>query len=87
MPKFIIERTVGKLTEDQVAEALRRAQAVADELPQVKWIRTYYADAEGKMYCEYEAPHIDLIYEHARRAKVPADVVRMVTELEPAMFR
>ncbi len=53
MPKFIIERTVGKLTEDQVAEALRRAQAVADELPQVKWIRTYYADAEGKMYCEY----------------------------------
>ena len=87
MAKFIIERTVGKLTEAQVAEALGRAQAAIVQLPQVKWIRTYYAADEGKMYCEYEAPHIDMIYEHARLAKVPADLVRMVTELQPAMFR
>lgn len=87
MPKFIIERTVGKLTEAQVTEAFGRAQAALAQLPQVKWIRTYYADAEGKMYCEYEAPHIDMIYEHARLAKIPADSVRMVTELQPAMFR
>lgn len=59
---------------------------VADDL-HVKWVRTYYAADEGKMYCEYEAPNIELIYEHARRAQVPADVVRMVTELRPAMFR
>ena len=87
MAKFIIERTVGKLTEAQVAEALGRAQAAIVQLPQVKWIRTYYAADEGKMYCEYEAPHIDMIYEHSRLAKVPADLVRMVTELQPAMFR
>jgi hypothetical protein len=87
MPKFIIVRTVGKLTEPQIAEAMGRARAAIGQLPQVKWIRTYYADDEGKMYCEYEAPHIDMIYEHARLAKVPADSVRMVTELQPAMFR
>ncbi|HUK56252.1 MAG TPA: DUF4242 domain-containing protein [Nitrospiria bacterium] len=86
MPRFLIERKVGKLTEAQIDAGLRQAMKVADEL-HVKWIRTYYAADEGKMYCEYEAPTIDLIYEHARRAQVPADVVRMVTELQPAMFR
>ncbi|MBI1820600.1 MAG: tetratricopeptide repeat protein [Nitrospirae bacterium] len=42
---------------------------------------------EGKMYCEYEAPNIELIYEHARMAKIPADTVRMVAEMLPAMFQ
>lgn len=86
MPKFIIERVVGKLTADQVSAGLRQAMKVADDL-NIKWVRTYYAAEEGKMYCEYEAPNIDLIYEHARRAQVPADAVRMVDELQPAMFR
>lgn len=87
MPKFIIVRTVGKVNDAQMAEAMERSRAALAQLPEVKWIRTYYADDEGKMYCEYEAPHIDLIYEHARLAKIPADSVRMVTELQPAMFR
>lgn len=85
MPKFIIERTVGKLTEAQVQAGIREAMRVADDL-KVKWVRTYYAAEEGKMYCEYEAPSAELIFEHARRAGVPADCVRMVTELQPAMF-
>lgn len=87
MPKFLIARTVGKLTDAQIEAAAQRAIRVLAEFPQVKWIRTYYLAEEGKMYCEYEAPDIDMIYEHARRAQIPVDSVRMVTELQPAMFR
>ncbi|MBI5197572.1 MAG: DUF4242 domain-containing protein [Nitrospirae bacterium] len=87
MPKFIITRTVGKLTDAQIAEATQRAMEALAHLPNVKWIRTYYLADEGKMYCEYEAPNMELIYEHARLAKIPADSVSMVRELQPAMFR
>jgi hypothetical protein len=86
MPKFIIVRTVGALTDDQIAAAIERGTQAVSQLPGVKWIRSYYAAGEGKMYCEYEAPNMELVYEHARLAKIPADSVRMVAELQPAMF-
>lgn len=87
MPKFIIERKVGKLNDAQIKAAGKRSLEVLVELPEVKWVRTYYSAEEGKMYCEYEAPNIELIYEHARLAKIPADSVRMVAEMLPAMFQ
>ena len=87
MPKFIIERNVGKLTDAQLEVAFKQGMKAAADLPEIKWVRTYYSADEGKMYCEYEAPNIELIYEHARMAKVPADSVRMVEEMLPAMFQ
>jgi hypothetical protein len=87
MPKFIAVRTVGKLTEKQIAEGAKAAKKALTDLPDVKWIRSYYSVEEGKMYCEFEAPHADLVYEHALQAKMPIDSVRIVTELLPAMFR
>jgi hypothetical protein len=87
MPKFIIERKVGKLNDAQIAAAAKQSLKALGDLPQLKWVRTYYSAEEGKMYCEYEAPNIELIYEHARLAKIPADSVRMVAEMLPAMFQ
>jgi hypothetical protein len=37
------------------------------------WIRSYISVAEGKIYCEYEAPNPEAIREHARKAGFPAD--------------
>ncbi|MEJ7813739.1 MAG: nickel-binding protein [Rubrobacter sp.] len=42
---------------------------------------------EGKLYCEYEAPSVELVYEHARLADLPVDKCAVVRELEPSMFR
>lgn len=42
---------------------------------------------EGKIYCEYEAPSVELIFEHAQRAGIPIDSAEVVRELEPSMFR
>ena len=87
MPRYIIERSVPGLTADQLAAAARRSIAVLADMPDVKWIRSYLSDAEGKIYCEYDAPSIESVLEHARRAGLPADRVSEVTmEISPAMF-
>jgi hypothetical protein len=87
VPRYIIERSVPGLTSTELAAAGRRSiQAIAD-MRDVKWIRSYYSDAEGKIYCEYDAPSVDAILEHARRAGLPVDRVSEVAmEISPAMF-
>jgi hypothetical protein len=88
MPKYIVFRTVGKLSEEEIEAAGLRSVEAMDLMPEVRWIRSYYSAAEGKIYCEYEAPSAELIFEHARRAGIPFDhAAEVVRELEPAMFR
>jgi len=88
MPRYIIERTVGKLTREQLNAAGRRSNEVLDAMSGVVWIRSYVSDVEGKIYCEYDAPSVAAVLEHARRAGLPADHVSEVAlEINPAMFR
>ena len=88
MPRYIIERDVPALTPEQLQQAGRTSNAVLDEMPEVRWIRSYVSSAEGKIYCEYDAPSIEFILEHARRAGLPANRVSEVSlEISPAMFR
>ena len=87
MPRYIIERSVPGLTREQLDAAARRSIAVIAEMPGVRWIRSYVSDAEGKIYCEYDAPDVEAVLEHARRAGLPADKVSEVAlEISPAMF-
>ena len=87
MHKYVVFRTVGKLSEEEIEAASLRSIETLDRMPQVRWIRSYYSAAEGKIYCEYEAPNADLIFEHAQRAGIPFDHAELVRELEPSMFR
>ena len=87
MPRYIIERAVPGLTRDALTAAAHRSLAALSDMPDVKWIRSYVSDAEGKIYCEYDAPSIEAILEHARRAGLPADrVSEIAIEISPAMF-
>ena len=87
MPRFIIERSTSGLTRDELMAAGPRSVAVLAGMPDVRWIRSYVSDAEGKMYCEYDAPSIEAIREHARRAGLPVDLVsEIVLEINPTMF-
>ena len=87
MPRYIIERTVGHLTADELRVAGRKSNAVIAEMPGVVWVRSYVSDAEGKIYCEYHAPSAEAVLEHARRAGLPVDKISEVSlEISPAMF-
>jgi len=88
MPRYIIERTVGRLTKEQLDAAGRRSNEVLEGMPGVVWIKSYVSDAEGKIYCEYDAPDEDAIREHARRAGLPVDnISEVAVEISPDMFR
>ena len=75
------------LSGDELMAAGRRSVAVLAGLPDVRWIRSYVSDAEGKIYCEYDAPSAEAIREHARRAGLPADrISEIALEINPTMF-
>jgi hypothetical protein len=87
VPRYIIERSVPGLSHNELTAAAHRSITTLAEMPEVKWIRSYVSDAEGKIYCEYDAPSIEAILEHARRAGLPADRVSEISiEISPAMF-
>ncbi|HEV2179979.1 MAG TPA: DUF4242 domain-containing protein [Gemmatimonadaceae bacterium] len=87
MPRYLIERTVGALTREELDRASRRSIAMMDNTG-IVWIRSYVSDTEGKIYCEYDAPSADAVREHARRAGLPVDrVTEVALEISPAMFR
>jgi hypothetical protein len=87
MPRYIIERTVTALSREDLAAVARRSMAVLADMSEVRWIRSYVSDAQGKIYCEYDAPSPEAIYEHARRAGLPVDRLSEVAlEISPAMF-
>jgi hypothetical protein len=88
MPRYIIERTVGRLSREELDAAGRRSNEVLSTMPGVVWIRSYVSDVEGKIYCEYDGPDAESIREHARRAGLPVDRISEVAlEINPAMFR
>ncbi len=88
MPRYIIERNAGTLTREELNSAGKKSNEVIAGMPGVVWIRSYVSDAEGKIYCEYDAPDQEAVREHARRAGLPADRISEVAlEISPAMFR
>lgn len=86
MPRYIVHRTVGRLSAAELDAAGRASNRTLTGMPGVRWIRSYYAAEEGKLYCEYEALNLELLFDHARRADLPIDGATMVRELDPAMF-
>jgi Protein of unknown function (DUF4242) len=87
MPRYIIERNVPALSREELDAAGRLSVSVLKDMPEVRWIRSYVSDIEGKIYCEYDAPSPEAIREHARRAGLPVDRISQVAlEISPAMF-
>ncbi|HMB77942.1 MAG TPA: DUF4242 domain-containing protein [Kiloniellaceae bacterium] len=87
MPRYIIERDVGKVTRKELEEASRKSNEVLAGMPEVVWIRSYVSQAEGKIYCEYDAPNPEAILEHARRAGMRVDKISEIAlEIDPEMF-
>jgi hypothetical protein len=88
MPRYVIERNTGTLTREQLEAAGRKSNQVLSEMEGVVWIRSYVSEADGKIYCEYDAPNEEAILEHARRAGLPADrISEIALEINPGMFR
>jgi len=90
MPRYIIERNmnVKGISKEDLAAGSRRSIEVCATLPGVVWIKSFVSETEGKVYCEYDAPNVEAILEHARRVGAPADRVSEISmEVSPDMFQ
>jgi hypothetical protein len=88
MPRYLIERTVGTITREELKNASHKSMAAMEDMSGIVWIRSYVSDSEGKIYCEYDAPSPEAVREHARRAGLPVDrITEVALEISPAMFR
>jgi Protein of unknown function (DUF4242) len=88
MPRYIIERKLPKLSQEEMQQLARRSIQVADGIPGVVWIKSYISESEGKTYCEYEAPNPESLLEHARVLNISAEKITCVEmEVHPGMFR
>ena len=88
MPRYIIERDVGEIDMEELPAVGRKSNEILDAMDGVVWIRSYISEAEGKIYCEYDAPNPEAVKEHARLAGLPANKISEISmEIEPSMFR
>jgi len=88
MPRYIIERDVGEIDLEALADVGRKSNEVIGGMEGVVWIRSYISEAEGKIYCEYEAPNPEAVHEHARLAGLPVSKISEIAmEVDPSMFR
>ena len=84
MPRFVIERNFAEqleVTKEGAAEIKR-----INDVEGVEWIFSFLSADKKKTYCLYEAPNAEAIRRAAERAGVPANVITMVDEINPAMF-
>jgi len=87
MPRYIIERSVPGISREELEAAGRRSMLAIAQIPGIVWIKSYVSEAEGKIYCEYDAPNPEAIIEHARLAGLPVDKISQVSlEVSPMMF-
>lgn len=87
MPRYLVERSLPPLSQDELASVGRRAAAAAEQIG-ITWIKSYYSAQDGKSYCEFEAPNAELVTEHARLAQLPiAKVYPIDLVVDPAMFK
>ena len=80
MPKYIVVRELtgaGNLSPQQLKEISQTAVDVLQNMGhQIQWVHSYVT-AE-KIYCVYNAPHKDMILEHASYGGLPANEISQV---------
>ena len=80
MPKYVIEREIpgaGKLTAEQLKGISQTSCGVLSKMgPEIQWVQSYVTT--DKIYCIYNAPNEEMIREHAKQGRFPANSVSEV---------
>ena len=83
MPKYVIERDIpgaGALTPEELTGVADTSREVLRQLgTQIQWVHSYVTG--DKVYCVYIAPNEELIREHARLGKFPANRISEITSI------
>jgi hypothetical protein len=86
MPLYAIRRELGKISRDELDASASRAIMCSYDFESMKWVRSFWDPEAGNITCFYEAASGEDLHEHARRARIPCDDVREVTEVTPELY-
>ncbi|MFH1623859.1 MAG: DUF4242 domain-containing protein [Pseudomonadota bacterium] len=88
MPRYVVERTLPKLSSEELQAIGKQVVEVAEQMPGVTWIKSSISESEGKSYCEFEAPNPEVLLEHSKKVGLPVDKISAVEiQVDPSMFR
>lgn len=69
MPRYVLERDLGVVSEEEMGEIAARAKHTAiEEFPDIVWEHSHVCAAEDgkiKSFCVYAAPSPERLQEHA----------------------
>jgi hypothetical protein len=81
MPRFLIHRTLGDVSSEELEAAAENSRRVrAEQFPEIEWEHSHVVRADGGLvsYCVYAAPTADMVRDHAAAAGLPADDVQEI---------
>jgi hypothetical protein len=82
MPRYVVLRALGDITDDQLDAAAENATRVREaEFPDVSWEHSHVTrtgDGALMAYCVYAAPSPQHVRDHAAAAGLPADDVQEI---------
>jgi hypothetical protein len=88
MARFIVQRRLGEVTDEELEAAARRSKQVREaQFPDVVWEHSHVVRTEDGFvtYCVYGGPDAGRIREHAAAAGIPADAVwELYADLDPS---
>jgi U3 small nucleolar ribonucleoprotein component len=81
MPRYLIQRTLGNITEDELDAAAEASSRVREEqFPDIEWEHSHVVRTGDGLtsYCIYAAPTAQRLREHAAASGLPADDVQEI---------
>ena len=83
MPKFVIEREIpgaGDLSPEQLHTISQTSCGVLQSMgSRIQWLHSYVTG--DKIYCVYIAPNEEMIREHAKQGRFPANRVSEIKSI------
>jgi hypothetical protein len=93
MPRFVIERDFGRISEEEMQEAAARSKlTLAEHFDDITWEHSHVcagSDGAIKSFCVYEAPSSTRLQEHADAAggHLVTNIYEVVGDITPADVR
>ena len=87
MPKFVVERELAGITNEQLAGAQRAAIDTARGFSatgkNVEYIRTMFLPADARCFCMFEAESAEVVRQVNEAAKLPFSNITEALDLVP----
>jgi hypothetical protein len=81
MPRYLVHRALGDVTDDELEAAAANSSRVREEqFPEIAWEHSHVVRTAGgrTSYCIYAAPTEQHVRDHAAAAGLPVDAVQEI---------